>query len=193
MEKTIFLCTAAFACLLFACSEHKPADTAQAPPPAESDAELVQRGAYLVGIMGCNDCHSPKRMGPQGPEIIPELMLSGYPADRPLGTVNQEAIRQGWALFNADLTAGVGPWGVTFAANLTSDDSGIGAWSEEQFKRALTQGKSKGMENGRMLQPPMPWFNYRDMKDADVRAVFKYLKSTKPVRNVVPAPLPPLS
>ena len=36
---------------------------------------LVKRGEYLVSTIGCDDCHSPKKMGPTGPEIIPELLL----------------------------------------------------------------------------------------------------------------------
>lgn len=171
------------------CTDNKaPAATAAA---AASEESVVKRGEYLVTILGCHDCHSPKRMGPQGPEIIPELHLSGYPADRPFGKPTPEALRDGWALFNADLTAGVGPWGVTFAANITSDESGIGAWSLDQFKRALTQGKYKGLEDGRPLLPPMPWFNYTQMAEEDIEAIFKYLKSTHPVRNVVPASIPP--
>ena len=184
--------TLALACAaVLTCCNEKPAsaDTAQTPAPTLQDT--VKRGEYLVGILGCNDCHSPKRMGPKGPEIIPELMLSGYPSDRPIGKPTPEALRDGWALFNADLTAGAGPWGISFAANLTPDDSGIGAWSFEQFKRALTEGKSKGLADGRMLLPPMPWTNYVHMKDGDLQAVFQYLKSIKPVRNVVPAPVPP--
>lgn len=173
--------------LSFQCSD-TPAAVAPEAAPAE---DMVKRGEYLVGILGCNDCHSPKRMGPQGPELIPELLLSGYPSDRPIQQPNQDALRAGWALFNADLTSGAGPWGVSFAANLTSDETGIGNWSFEQFKRALTQGKSKGLENGRPLLPPMPWMNYVNMKQEDLEAVFQYLKSTKPVRNVVPAPIPP--
>lgn len=168
----------------------KPQTTAGDAPAAEpTQDDLVKRGEYMVTILGCHDCHSPKKMGPQGPELIPELMLSGYPADRPLGKVSPEAIAEGWALFNSDLTVGVGPWGATFAANITSDESGIGNWTLEQFTRALTQGKSKGMEDGRMLLPPMPWFNYANMDKKDVEAVYAYLKSTKPVRNLVPAPI----
>jgi hypothetical protein len=170
------------------CTENK-APVATAAPPSEE--AVVKRGEYLVEILGCHDCHSPKRMGPQGPEIIPELHLSGYPSDRPFGKPTPEALRDGWALFNADLTAGAGPWGATFAANITSDESGIGSWSLDQFKRALTQGKYKGLEDGRPLLPPMPWFNYTRMADEDIEAIFKYLKSTNPVRNVVPAPIPP--
>ena len=155
------------------------------------ETAIVKRGEYLVGILGCQDCHSPKRLGPKGPEIIPELHLSGYPADRPVGKVVPEALQNGWMLFGPDGTSSVGPWGISFSANLTSDDSGIGTWSFDQFKKALTEGKYKGLDNGRMLLPPMPWFNYVNMAPEDLEAVFKYLKSTKPVKNVVPAPVPP--
>jgi mono/diheme cytochrome c family protein len=173
------------------CSEKKPVDTAKTIETKETDADIIKRGAYLVAITGCNDCHSPKKMGAQGPEIVPELQLSGYPAKRPLGKISQEAIKNGWTLFNGDLTLAIGPWGATFAANITSDATGIGNWSEEQFKKALTQGKYKGLDGGRMLLPPMPWVNYTTMKDEDIKAIFQYLKSTKPVNNIVPAPLPP--
>ncbi|MEY3422784.1 MAG: hypothetical protein RIR48_3113 [Bacteroidota bacterium] len=156
-----------------------------------SKDSLIKKGEYLVTILGCNDCHSPKRMGANGPEIIPELMLSGYPSDRPFGKVSKDALADGWALFNGDLTAGVGPWGASFAGNLTSDPTGIGEWSLDQFKIALTQGKYKGMADGRPLLPPMPWFNYINMKHEDVEAIYTYLMSTKPVKNIVPAPITP--
>lgn len=152
---------------------------------------IIERGEYLVNIMGCNDCHSPKRMGPNGPEIIPELMLSGYPSDRPVVNFDSDMIKEGFAMFYPDLTAAAGPWGITFAGNLTPHETGIGNWTEEQFKKALTEGKFKGLDNGRMLLPPMPWVNYAEMTDEDVHAVFSYLKSIEPVENLVPAPISP--
>lgn len=162
-------------------------DQIMAPNPED---EII-RGEYLVGIMGCNDCHSPKRMGENGPEIIPELLLSGYPSDRPIVKFESELIKEGFGMFYPDLTAGAGPWGVSFAANLTPDPTGIGNWSLEQFKTAMTKGKFKGLENARPLLPPMPWFNYIEMKDEDLHAVFNYLKSIEPVRNIVPPPVSP--
>jgi hypothetical protein len=155
---------------------------------AEND---IIRGKYLVGIMGCNDCHSPKRMGENGPEIIPELLLSGYPSERPVVNFDSPLLKEGFGMFYPDLTAAAGPWGISFAGNLTPDATGMGNWTEEQFKIALTKGKFKGLENARMLLPPMPWFNYSVMKDEDIRAVFKYLQSINPVENVVPAPVSP--
>jgi hypothetical protein len=155
-----------------------------------AENEII-RGKYLVGIMGCNDCHSPKRMGENGPELIPELLLSGYPSDRPVISFDSPLIKEGFGMFYPDLTAAAGPWGISFAGNLTPDATGMGNWTEEQFKIALTKGKFKGLENARMLLPPMPWFNYSEMKDEDISAVFKYLQSINPVENVVPSPVSP--
>ncbi len=121
-------------------------------------ADKVKRGEYLVSIIGCDDCHSPKRMGPRGPEIIPELRLSGYPSSRPIQKADSNVVKQGWALLGSDLTSAVGPWGMSFSGNLTSDETGIGNWTEENFLRAMRQGKYKGLENSRPLLPPMPWF-----------------------------------
>ncbi|GAB4092605.1 diheme cytochrome c-553 [Flaviaesturariibacter terrae] len=157
-----------------------------------SDAELVARGHYLVSIMGCNDCHSPKTMTPQGPVPDTATLLSGHPSKLPLPAIDPKVTKD-WMLFHPNLTAFVGPWGVSFAANLTSDESGIGNWTEEQFFRAIREGKSKGLEGGRTLLPPMPWQEIRNAKDEDLHAIFRYLKSTKPVYNVVPAPIPPKS
>jgi hypothetical protein len=94
-------------------------------------------------------------------------------------------------LFNHNITAFVGPWGVSFAANLTSDETGIGNWTEAQFFKAIREGKYKGMDNTRPLLPPMPWNMYRNATDDDLRAIFTYLKSTAPVENRVPAPITP--
>lgn len=149
--------------------------------------DLVDRGEYLVTIMGCDDCHSPKKMGPNGPELIAELRLSGHPANTPLPPVDAAAVTgKGWALLWADLTTAIGPWGQTYGANLTSDSTGIGNWTEDQFRNALTKGKYKGLNNTRPLMPPMPWMNFRNIKDEDLKAIFAFLKSTKPVHNVVP-------
>ena len=159
--------------------------------PLQQTENDIERGKYLVEIMGCNDCHSPKRMGNNGPELIPELLLSGYPSDRPIIDFTSPLIQQGFSVFYPDLTAAIGPWGISFAANLTPHPTGLGNWTAEQFKIALTQGKSKGLENARMLLPPMPWVNYSSMKEEDVLAIFSYLRSITPVENVVPAPVAP--
>lgn len=157
----------------------------------QAQKDLVRRGEYLITSIGCADCHSPKKMGERGPEEDPELKLSGYQQGNELPPIDQKAVEKGWILFTGDLTASVGPWGVSFAANLTSDETGIGNWTYEQFETAIRQGKYKGMKNNRDLLPPMPWPSYGLLSDDDLKAMFAYLKSTKPIKNAVPAPIPP--
>ena len=186
--KTIHLCIA-IVLLIFVASCNKTTESEKGKPyiALKDSAEMVEYGKYLVTITGCNDCHTPKKMGPKGPELIHELLLSGYQSNRPIASFDKEKAMRGFAQMNEDMTAAAGPWGISFAANLTPHETGIGSWNLDQFKIALKQGKSKGMENGRMLLPPMPWFNYAEMKDEDVRAIYEYLKSLKPIENTVPA------
>ncbi len=151
---------------------------------------LVKRGAYLVKIMGCNDCHSPKNMGPNGPEVDLDKLLSGAPSNRPIPPFDTNVIKKGIILFSGDLTTTAGPWGISFAANISADSTtGIGKWTEEQFARAITQGKYNGDVNGRMILPPMPWQDFSSLYDEDLKAIFAYLKSTKPVENKVHEPI----
>ena len=152
--------------------------------------EQIKRGEYLVNSIGCDDCHSPKKMGPMGPEIIAETRFGGYPGKRPIQKADTSVVNGGWMLFGADLTSAVGPWGMSFAANISSDATGIGNWKEAQFIKAIREGKSKGLDGNRSLLPPMPWFVYKNMTDDDLKAIFAYLQSTKPVHNVVPQPRP---
>jgi hypothetical protein len=87
-------------------------------------------------------------------------------------------------------TAWAGPWGVSFTANLTPDaETGIGEWTFETFRSALRTGRHMG--RGRPILPPMPWPVYGQMTDADLEAIFTYLKSRPAVKNRVPEPLPP--
>jgi hypothetical protein len=176
--------------LFFIVACNQPVSETPAAGTAISNDSLVSRGHYLVTIMGCNDCHSPKIFTANGPVPDSNLLLSGYPASMPVAAIDTESLKN-WVLFNGMNTAVVGPWGVSFSANITSDSTGIGNWTEEQFAKALRQGKSKGLDGNRMLLPPMPWPNYIHLADADLKAIFAYLKSTKPVKNNVPAPIPP--
>ena len=157
---------------------------------AASGEDLIKRGQYLVTIMGCNDCHSPKILTPHGPQIDSAHMLGGHPASVPVPKVEPSAL-QSWVLFDHSLTTFVGPWGVSFAANISSDETGIGNWTDAQFFKAIREGKLKGMDTTRPLLPPMPWNMYRKASDEDLRAIFAYLKSTPPVENRVPAPVSP--
>lgn len=188
MRKTILLLAfivTTVTITVISCDTHKAkTSTTQ----AISNDSLIKRGSYLVNAMGCDDCHSPKQMGAHGPEIIPELRFSGYPSSRPLAKVDTNVIKNGWALFGPDLTNAVGPWGMSFAANISSGETGIGTWSEKQFMKVIREGKLKGLDGSRDLLPPMPWFVYKNLNDDDIRSIFAFLKSTKPVENIVPAP-----
>jgi hypothetical protein len=153
-----------------------------------SQDSLVKRGSYLVNTIGCDDCHSPKKFGPNGMEIDMEHRFGGYLANSPIGKPNTSVMKDGYVLFAMDLTSAVGPWGQSYSANISSDATGIGNWTEEQFFRAIREGKSKGLKEARPLLPPMPWFVYKNMDDLDLKAIFAYLKTTKPVENRVPGP-----
>ena len=160
-------------------------------PAPLSQTELLARGKYLVNAIGCDDCHSPKVMTEHGPEPDPARRLSGHNRNETLPPMDKNAGKNGWVLFNMNLTAFVGPWGVSYAANLTPDDTGIGAWTFDNFLTAIRKGKYKGLEGSRDLLPPMPWQMYRNMTDDDLKSIFTYLKSLPPVDNLVPAPKPP--
>lgn len=155
-----------------------------------SQVQLLEKGRYLVRIGGCGDCHSPKTMTPQGPVEDTALLLSGFQASDSFPAPTPAVLQQG-NVFNHQNTAFAGPWGVSYAANLTPDASGIGNWTFEQFDKAMREGKAKGVDGGRMILPPMPWPNYRQMKAEDMKAIYAYLKSIKPVANLVPMPQPP--
>lgn len=153
--------------------------------------DSVTRGQYLVNIGGCNDCHTPKLVTATGMSLDTTRLLAGYPAGAavpatPAGLPDPA----GWAaLSNADGTAWAGPWGTSFAANLTPHETGLAAWTPELFIQAMRTGKHMG--SGRAVLPPMPWQDYALMTDDDLRAVFAYLRSLKPVPNAVPAPASP--
>lgn len=178
---------------IYSCSNQQPQPPVQdqATVDSTSAAEAVKKGEHLVSSIGCSDCHSPKKLGPQGPEIIAELNLSGYPGDRPVVKFDSKMIKEGFPMFYPDLTAAAGPWGISFAGNLTPDETGIGNWSEDQFRKALREGKYKGMDGTRPLLPPMPWMNYKNLTDDEIHCIFAYLKSIKPVHNIVPAAIAP--
>ncbi len=156
-----------------------------------TDADAVARGRYLVTLGGCNDCHTPKRFTPAGPVPDSSRFLAGHPADSKIPPVPSGVLgpdRWG-ALVTPTLTAWAGPWGVSFTANLTPDPSGLAGWTPEQFIQTMRTGKHLGV--GRQILPPMPWYDIGQLTDDDLRAIFAFLRTVRPVQNPVPAPLPP--
>jgi len=159
------------------------------PCIAAENSPQVKRGQFIVQSGGCNDCHTPLRMGPQGPEPNMSRMLSGHPESIVLPP--PPPLNEAWNnVGSASNTAFAGPWGISYAINLTPDpDTGIGKWREKDFVQAIKTGKHLGV--GRPIQPPMPWDSYRHLPESDLKAAFAYLKSIPPIRNKVPEYLPP--
>ncbi len=165
----------------------------QANAAANPNAAKIERGRMLVIGGACHDCHTPKKFGPKGPEPDMDRMLSGHPADSPALTPYQPAPGSPWVVATtADLTAWSGPWGVSFPANLTPDKvTGLrsGVWTEALFIKALRTGKHMG--TSRDILPPMPWNFYGKLSDDDLKAIWAYLGTIKPIHNQVPDPIPP--
>lgn len=149
----------------------------------------VERGRYLVQYGGCADCHTPRTLGPKGPVPDTSRWLAGHPEDMELPPPPK--LEPGpWFAVTAGLTAWAGPWGVSYAANLTPDvNTGLGIWTEAMFIEAMRTGRHMG--TGRDILPPMPWQGLAQLTDEDLRAIFAYLRSLPPVRNRVPDPLGP--
>ncbi len=84
----------------------------------------------------------------------------------------------------------VGPWGVSYTANLTPDaETGLGKWTQRNFTETIRTGRHMG--RGRQILPPMPIPMYKNFTDADLEAIFGYLQTIPAVKNRVPEPLPP--
>jgi len=166
---------------------------AVASSPAIADdahQKQVDRGRYLVTFGGCNDCHTPWKMGENGPEPDMTRMLSGHPQQIEVPPA-PDLGESPWntAIF-ATFTAWTGPWGRSYTRNLTPDkDTGLGTWTEKEFIDTLRTGKERGI--GRDLQPPMPWPTIGQATDEDLAAIFAYLQSIPAVSNRVPDNIPP--
>ncbi len=107
----------------------------------------VKRGFYLATIAHCMECHTP--MGPKGRDFVNDLGKGGF-----------------------DFT---GPFGKSTSRNITSHkEKGIGAWTDEEIKRAITQGVSK---DGSKLKPPMGFGYYAGMTNSDLDAIVAYLRT----------------
>jgi cytochrome c553 len=181
--------------LIGACAQPAP-EPAKAPPaapapPAQSPAE---RGKYLVSAIAvCDDCHTPKTFGPQGPTLDMTRRLSGHPSSEkalpklPAGVLGPDKFG---AATNNHLTAWVGPWGTSYTMNLTPDKTtGLGSWTAEMFIKAIRTGKHQG--EGRQILPPMPWEVYSQMNDDDLKAIWAFLQTLPPIQNAIPEPVPP--
>ena len=155
----------------------------------EQNKTRVERGAYLVTMMGCNDCHTPWKMGAQGPEPDMTRALTGHPQDMVMPPPPPASGPWLWH-GAATNTAFAGPWGVSFTANLTPDpETGLGKWTEAMFIATMRTARHQG--KGRPILPPMPVKMIGKANDEDLKSIFAYLQSLAPVKNRVPAPIDP--
>jgi len=169
----------------YCCTE--PEQKTASTPPAITKEQMIEHGKNLVMVAGCNDCHSPKIMTAQGPVVDSTRPLSGSPEGMKLPDIDCKQVTPGkWYLGSSDLTAWVGPWGISYAANLTPDSTtGIGGWTEETFIKILRSGKFMGIDAGRPIMPPMPPTWGKILSDQDLKCMFAYLKSLTPIKNRV--------
>jgi Cytochrome c len=165
--------------------------TMQAAPAQTAGAiDKVARGKYIVSTAGCHDCHTPFKMGPNGPEPDMSRALSGHPQE--LKMPPPPALPPGpWLIVSsATNTAHAGPWGVSFTANLTPDrKTGLGDWTVQDFKATIRTGRHLG--RGRAILPPMPIPVYNNLSDEDLESVFAYLRTIPAIENRVPEPWAP--
>ncbi|HET9718202.1 MAG TPA: cytochrome c [Pseudolabrys sp.] len=113
--------------------------------------DRVKHGFYLVTIAHCMECHTP--MGPRGREFASRLGAGGFEFP--------------------------GPWGVSVSRNITSSKSkGLGGWTDNEIKRAITTGLSK---DGSKLKPPMGFHYYATMTPGDLDDIVAYLRTVPPL------------
>jgi len=121
----------------------------------------IDSGKYLVNIASCTDCHTPNKWADFKNE---DLYLSGG-VEFPMPT-----------------------GGFVHSANLTPDESGLGVWSEDAFLAKFKSYRDSGAifkVEPNKLNSIMPWFAYSNMTDQDLKSIYAYLMSLKPVYNPV--------
>lgn len=179
------------ACSLLVGCQSPASENTQAGQEQAASADLVERGEYLVSIMGCHDCHTPMQISPQGPVPDMSRMLSGHPDTLDMPSP-PPLMASPWSwIGSVTNTAYAGPWGISYATNLTPHETGLGTWTEAQFVRALKTGRHRGAEGGRSIMPPMPWQAYSEATEEDLKAIFAYLQSLPPIDNQPPPYQPP--
>jgi len=150
----------------------------------ESQSDMVQRGKYLVdAVAACGYCHTPRVRA----DYDMNMYLAGHPAGQPSPRYNFRMIGEGIFIVTApQLSAFSGAFGTSFASNLTPDkETGLGEWTEEMFIKAMRTGRHQGVESNRKILPPMPVKHYAQMNDEDLKAIWAYLRTIKPVKNEV--------
>jgi mono/diheme cytochrome c family protein len=129
----------------------------------ERTPERLARGRYLVlGVLGCENCHSRKDWSKHGAPMLPGTEFAGQV-----------------------LTGEIENFpGVATVPNITPDrETGGGDWPDDAYARAIREGIK---HDGSTLFPMMPYGEYKNLSDEDLASVVVYLRSLPPVRNEVP-------
>jgi hypothetical protein len=158
----------------------------------ETKMDPVMRGMYIVSTSGCNECHTPyvfnKDLGMPVPDMT--RFLSGHPPTGPEPSAKVDP-RTDLGFIGADFTTFKMPFGTVYSQNLTPDkETGLGNWTEEMFMKAIRTGMHMGAE-GRPILPPMPWPEFRNFTDDDLKAIFAFLRTIPPIHNPVADPKVP--
>jgi len=135
--------------------------------PAERDR--IERGKYLVELLGCGACHTEGALrGEADMSMALAGSRTGIAYTRPLENEYP---------------------GVVYPPNITPEvETGIGNWSNQQMANAIRAGM--GRHGGRRILT-MPWQGYARLSNDDVDALTSYLQSIKPIRHEVPAEVRP--
>ena len=134
-----------------------------APVAAPDKSDRVRYGQYLTIIAGCRSCHTEEWRGSPKPE-------AEYAGGEKFGTESSGLVA------------------VSF--NITPDkNTGIGTWDENQFLEKFHQYKEYAEGKAPPSTPDnftvMPWLRFNGIEDDDLRSIFAFLKSLKPIEHVV--------
>lgn len=134
-----------------------PEPLEQSPPPPPPASDVVARGNWLLQASLCKECHDS--VNSRHEKIAGKELAGGMKFVLPRGK------------------------GFAIAPNITSDKAtGVGAYSDEDLRRAIEEGKGK---DGRNLYV-MPWTYYRGLTKEDKAALIRALREARPVVNAVP-------
>jgi mono/diheme cytochrome c family protein len=121
--------------------------------------DIISYGAYMVNSAACIDCHTPKE---NGQYVVSKSFSGGFTFN--LGS------------FKAN------------SGNITPDSlTGIGKWTEEMFleKFKTCRDPAKYTTNPGKINSIMPWSLFSNMSDSDIKAIYAYLRTVTPVKNLV--------
>ncbi len=126
----------------------------------EQTPERVARGEYLANHVSiCIDCHSKRDW----------TKFSGPPLENSLG--------MGGEIFDQKF----GFPGTYYAKNITPE--GISRYTDGELFRIITTGVNK---EGKAIFPVMPYHNYGQMDEEDIKSIIAYIRTLKPIKNIVP-------